>query len=98
MSFVRAVSKLLLPAFEKDLTSSLQRQMNMLAKLCEPAKLLTAAFRRRSTVVEQIQKRPRCLITEEPHLPGRLGLCLALTRVPVTSSYCNPSRFAATKF
>lgn len=96
MSLVRnAISKLVLPAFERDLSASLQREINVLAKLCEPAKLLTATFRRRSTgVVERIQKTPRRLITDEPHVPGRLGLGLVVNRLP---TYCPSSGFPAIK-
>lgn len=95
MSLIRnAVNKAVLPAFEKDLSSYLQREMNVMAKLCEPAKRITAVFRRRS-VVEQIQKTPRRLITDEPHVPGRLGLALVVNRMP---TYCPSTRITATKF
>lgn len=94
MSLVRnAISKVVLPAFERDLSGALQREFNVMAKLCEPAKLITASFRRRS-VVEQIQKTPRRLITDEPHVPGRFGLGLAVNRVP---TYCSSSVFGAIK-
>ena len=97
MSLIRnTITKLVLPAFEKDLSSALQREINVMAKLCEPAKLITAAFRRRcSSAGEQIVKTPRRLITDEPHLPGRLGLGLVVNRAP---TYCPSSRFAVAKF
>ena len=99
MSLIRnAITKLVLPAFEKDLSSALQREINVMAKLCEPAKLITAAFRRRSSAAGQqiLPKSPRRLITDEPHLPGRLGLGLVVNRVP---TYCpSSSRWATTKF
>jgi len=94
MSFIRnAVTKLILPGFERDLTGALQREFNVLAKLCEPAKPLTATFGRR-TAVEQIQKTPRRLITDVPHVPGRLGLGLVVNRVP---TYCPSSGLVAMK-
>ena len=100
MSLIRnTISKLVLPAFEKDLTAALQHQVRVMAKLCEPAhKTMASVFRRPSVAAgTPILKttQPRRLITDEPHVPGRIGLGLAVTRVP---TYCPSSQWSLTKF
>lgn len=92
MSFInKAASRLILPAFERDLSQVLKQQVDILAKWCtKPTQLKTKPIVPRGAV-EQMQKTPRQLVSE-PHVPGRLGLALVLNRAP---TYCFSARCTA---